>query len=268
MPWPDFFQINSAVLSALNGVVGRSWVADGLLALSLDNLLVKAGPTCACFAYGWFLSGAAVEVDRRRRILLVTLFSLLVIAPTSKLASEAMLSPRPFVLSAQAYALDEDVLVQLPQARVEAPQTGEMATRADALKRGVVTPNDLSTFPSDHAAFFMALSLGIFLAARLAGTLALCWTVAVTLASRVVAGMHSPVDIIAGAALGATILVLLQLLAGRWGAGIVDKVSGWTRRNEALASALLLLVLIEVANTMGTLDRLRDLAGAAAGQLV
>ena len=41
-------QANQAAFEALNALVGRSWLVDSLVALALDNVLVKAGPIGAC----------------------------------------------------------------------------------------------------------------------------------------------------------------------------------------------------------------------------
>src|SRR5437016_7327430 len=45
-----------------------------------------------------------------------------------------------------------------------------------SLVNGDVETNDLGSFPSDHAGFFIAISLGIWLASRRLGLIALGWT--------------------------------------------------------------------------------------------
>lgn len=258
---------NDAVFHALNALVGRSWGLDSLIALALDNVLVKAGPIGACFFYAWYSEQGRPQATRRR-ILVVTLAAMFLIAPLTKAMSDSRLAPRPFLFDAPAYVLQDGVLAPAPHGEVHALQTGEMKARTDNLRAGQVDANDLATFPSDHAAFFIALALGILIACRRAGWIALGWTLAVTLATRVAVGMHSAIDIVAGGLIGAAILVLLQwLFAGRR-ARLLEPVLGWTSRHAGITAGLLFLLLLEAANTMQTLKRSLELATGLAGHLL
>jgi len=259
--------LNLALFEALNGVVGRSWALDSLIALALDNVLVKAGPVGAAFFYAWYARRARRPAPARRRILLATLLSLLLIAPLTKTLSQSILSPRPFLLAEQGYALQDGALAEAPRVGFHTVQTGPMRQRVEAMREGRVEGNDLVTFPSDHAAFFVALSLGIWLACRRAGAIALAWTLLVTLATRVAAGMHWPADIVAGAAIGAAMLAALQLAfagrRGRWLDALVRLAGRW----PGPTAALLFLALLEAANVMQTLKAGLELAAAMAGRL-
>ena len=273
--------LNLALFEALNALVGRSFTLDSLIALSLDNVLVKAGPIGACFFYAWYrqdasrpaegvddLGGPVRRSCQRKRILLVTLLALFLIAQLSKALSESRMTPRPFLLAQPSYVLNDGALAEAPRPEFRTLQTGGMRSRVEALREGRLDANDLATFPSDHAAFFLALSLGIWLACRRAGAVALAWTLAVTLAGRVAAGMHWPVDIVAGMALGAAVLAALQLaFAGRAGR-LWRPVLRWAERWPGLTAALLFLLLLEAANTMQTLKRALELASALAGRLL
>ena len=147
-------------------------------------------------------------------------------------------------------------------------QTGDVRERVEALRKGRIEANDLATFPSDHAAFFVALALGIWLACRTAGWIALGWTVAVTLATRVAAGMHWPLDIAAGAAIGAAVLGLLQLAFAGRRARPLAAVVRWSERFPGLTAGLLFLMLLEAANTMQTAERAMEVASSVAGRLL
>ncbi|HEV2866646.1 MAG TPA: phosphatase PAP2 family protein [Allosphingosinicella sp.] len=259
---------NEGLFHALNSLVGRSWAIDSVIALSLDNIFVKAGPIGACFFYAWYLREDSPREGMRRRILLVTLLSLFLIAPLTKHLSESRLAPRPFLLSQQTWVLHDGRLDEGRRIEARPMQTGEMLKRSDALREGRIDPNDLGSFPSDHAAFFIALSLGIFLASRRAGAIALAWTVFVTLASRIAAGMHWPVDIAAGAVIGAAVLAVLQwTFSGRW-ARLWDPIVGWCARYPGIAGAALFLLLLEAANTMQTLKRTLEIVSALAGRVL
>lgn len=60
-----------------------------------------------------------------------------------------------------------------------------------------------SSFPSDHAALWMAVAVGIFLVWRWIGVLAIAHCVLFVCLPRVYLGLHYPTDVIAGAAIGA-----------------------------------------------------------------
>lgn len=259
---------NEAMFVALNGLAGRSWLVDSLIALSLENVFVKAGPIGACFLYAWYSTRAEKPEALRRRILLIALASLFVIAPLTKMLSESRLAPRPFLAAEQTYALEGGRLTQVESVRFRAMHTGDMLERTANLEQGRFDGNDLVTFPSDHAAFFFALALGIFLACRRAGAVALAWTIVVTLATRIAAGMHWPLDIAAGALIGAAVMLLLQLVfAGRRGR-LLEPVVSWSYRWPGLGAALLFLLLLEAANTMQTLKRLMEIAASVAERLM
>jgi undecaprenyl-diphosphatase len=81
----------------------------------------------------------------------------------------------------------------------------------------------IHSFPSDHAAFFGAVAMGIFLANRRWGVFAFAWTIALVDLPRVYAGLHYPSDILVGMALGMVIVLLMrkpaEILSGpllRW----------------------------------------------------
>ncbi|HYW15885.1 MAG TPA: phosphatase PAP2 family protein [Allosphingosinicella sp.] len=242
----------------LNGLAGRSWLLDTLVSLPLDNNLVKAGPIGACFVYAWWSGTSEDDSSRRRATLLVTVASLLFVMAATKTIADGYFQPRPFVHAQQAWHLEEGKLVETGKLAYREPLNGGIRNRYRALKRGEIERNDLGSFPSDHAGFFFALSLGIFLASRRAGAVALGWTVAAILLPRIVTGMHSPLDIVAGAGIGAAILLGLQHLARRTQSWALEPLAGWTLRHEALAAALLFFVAFESTNV---LSNVRDLAG-------
>jgi undecaprenyl-diphosphatase len=59
-----------------------------------------------------------------------------------------------------------------------------------------------SSFPSDHAALFSALAMGIFFRSRRAGVAVFAYVVLVTFVPRIYMGYHWPSDILAGTVLG------------------------------------------------------------------
>lgn len=242
----------------LNGIAGRSWLLDTLISLPLDNNLVKAGPIGACFVYAWWSGRDEADTRRRRATLLVTVAALLFVMAATKTLADQFFQPRPFVHAQQMWHLEDGKLVETGKLAYREPENGSVRNRYEALKRGDVESNDLTSFPSDHAGFFVALSLGIFLASRRAGALALAWTAGIVLLPRIVTGMHSPLDIAAGAGIGAAILLATQFVARRTRQWALEPLAGWTLRHEALAAALLFFVVVESAET---LVNVRELAG-------
>lgn len=251
-------RLSDWIYLALNGLAGRSWLLDTIVSLPLDNALVKAGPIGACFVYAWWSGGDEADTSRRRATLLVTIASLLFVMAATKTIADGIFQPRPFVHAQQAWHLEDGKLVESERLAYREPLNGAVRNRYRALTRGEIEQNDLYSFPSDHAGFFFALSLGIFLASRRAGAVALAWTVAAILLPRIVTGMHSPLDIAVGAGIGAAVLLAIQFVARSTRQWALEPLAGWTLRHEALAAALLFFVAFESANV---LTNVRDLAG-------
>jgi undecaprenyl-diphosphatase len=243
----------------LNGLAGRSWLFDSLVALAIDNNLVKAAPVAAAFLYAWQTPSGAERL-KARRVLLVTLASLLAVLAATKFIADSVFLPRPFIQSQQTYHLEDGRLVEAPRLAYRPPQEGFSHGRFERLRAGEIDDNDLASFPSDHAAFYFALALGIFLASRVAGVFALAWALLVICGSRMITGTHSPLDIVAGIGIGGGLLLAAQWAARRLAVRPLEWVAEWTERRAALASALLFLALFEVANT---LDGIREVLRTA-----
>ena len=71
-------------------------------------------------------------------------------------------------------------------------------------------PTPETSFPSDHAILFVGLATGIFLASRRVGSLALAYVAIVICFPRLWLGFHFLTDLLAGALIGAGIVLLLN----------------------------------------------------------
>ena len=242
--------VNNYLYHALNGLAGQSFAFDRLLGLGLSSSLVKAAVIGACFMLAWLSGEEASITAARRKILLITLISSVMVLAATKTVSKYVFLPRPYVLSERSFHLNDRQLVETPRVDFRVPFDDDSEKSYRELKQGEIISNDLTAFPSDHAGFFFCIALGIFLAYRRIGTIALLWTIFVPLGAKIILGQHSPLDIVVGAGIGAGVLLITQFVAGRWAGRWVDPVVKWTMNNSALSAALLFIVLFEVTNTL------------------
>lgn len=248
--WSGLTHANDYLLLRINGLAGRSWLFDSIVAFFQDNDLAKAGVVGCCFLAAWYGGKSADGTNRRRKILIGTLIAASCVIVTTKVLSHTIFLPRPEIQTQKIYRLEGDQLVEMKRmpVRILLDDTSQKDYRA--LLNGEVETNDLGSFPSDHAGFFIAISLGIWLASRRLGWLALGWTVFVILAGKMISAQHTPMDIMAGAAVAVGELALIQYVARKRFSGWLDKLSGLTLRYSAFSSAVIFLVAFEVSSTM------------------
>jgi membrane-associated phospholipid phosphatase len=243
-------ELNDQLLLLLNSAAGRSWLFDTVVAFFLDNDLAKAGVIGGCFLAAWYGGKSTNSTNARRRILIATLVAAIAVITTTKVISKTIFLPRPEIQSQKIYRLEGDQLVEMKRMPVRIMLDEESQKDYRALVSGEVESNDLGSFPSDHAGFFIAISLGIWLASRRLGWLALGWTVFVILAGKMISAQHTPLDVVAGAAVAIAEVSLIQfVLRNRFG-GVLEKLTGLTLRYSALSSAIIFLVAFEVSSTM------------------
>ena len=115
-----------------------------------------------------------------------------------------------------------------------------------------------SSFPSDHAVFFFALSTGLLYVSRRAGALAMLFCVAWVCFPRVYLGFHYPSDVLAGALLGVTIAFLANtyLVRNRY----VGSIVGLSDSKPTIFYPLLFLLTFEMSEMF---ESSRELASAA-----
>lgn len=260
--------INDYIYERLNNLVGSSWIFDNLIALPTENNLIKAALIGACFMFAWLAGADEAEIVRRRRILLITLMSVALVITTTKTLSKTVFLPRPFIQSQKVFHIEGDQLVESQHLNYRVPLDDESQKRFKALQNGEVIENDLGTFPSDHAGFYMTLAVGILLACRGAGLIALFWTIFVTLGSRIITGEHSPLDIAVGSGIGIAILLAMQFVLGKAGKRFIDPIVNWTLKYSALSSAILFIVIFEATNTLENIRPLMKLGKDMAKHLI
>lgn len=260
-------RLDIALFEAANQLAGRSFTLDALMALAMEDPLAKGGVLAACFLFAWWHRSGDGDAEKRRATLLLTLGAVFLVAPVMKLvSSEGPLRPRPLEQAGQMVVFEDGVLRELPKVAYRAPQTGLAADLSADESDGTVAANDLASFPSDHAALFLAFAGGIFVALRSAGLVALGWTVFCILLPRVVTGLHWPSDMLAGGAAGLAILALVIFAGRKVFAKPVATAVALAERYRPWAQALLFLALAEVASAMSTLQRTVELLAGIAGR--
>jgi membrane-associated phospholipid phosphatase len=245
-----FTQLNDQILLGINSIAGRSWLFDSIVAFFIDNDLAKAGVIGGCFLAAWYGGKSIESTNARRRILITTLVAAICVITTTKVLSKTIFLPRPEIQTQKIYRLEGDQLVEMKRMPVRTMLDDESQKDHRALLSGDIDSNDLGSFPSDHAGFFIAISLGILLASRRIGLLALGWSIFVILGGKLISGQHTPLDVAAGASVAIAELALIQYVVRKGFPGWLDKLTGLTLRYSALSSAIVFLIAFEVSSTM------------------
>jgi membrane-associated phospholipid phosphatase len=254
--------LNDQLLLVVNSLAGHSWLFDNVVAFFLDNDLAKAGVIGCCFLAAWY-GGKGAATTQRRKILLTTIMAAVCVIGTTKVLSRTIFLPRPEIQTQKIYKLEGDQLVAMKRMPVRIPLDETSQKDHHALLSGDVETNDLGSFPSDHAGFFLVISLGIWLASRRLGWLALGWTVFVILAAKMITGQHTPLDIAAGGIVAMAELAVFQYAAARkWFDRLLERTSQLTLRHSALSSAFIFAVAFEMSSTLIHVREFFGLLGA------
>lgn len=100
-----------------------------------------------------------------------------------------------------------------------------------------------SSFPSDHAALFAALAMGIFFRSKRAGAAMFAYVVLVTFVPRIYMGYHWPTDILAGSIMGILVAyVALIPSVRRWSKQLYEQCN----QHTGLFTASLFLLTYEI----------------------
>lgn len=181
-------RFDGPVLSILQELSQRSWTFDNTVYNLSGFEFLKGGVVVAFLWALWFSQDGEESAEVRKTIVMTVLAAMGAVLAARLLAAVLPFRPRP---------MNNPELVFLPPFGV-GPNTMRIWT-------------DLSSFPSDHATLFSALSAGMFFVSFRAGLLATAYTVLLVLFPRVYLGMHYPTDILGGAVIG----VLPVLAANR-----------------------------------------------------
>ncbi len=198
----------------INHPAGRNGVLDKLVFDITDSSLLKGGIFLAFYWWLWFDRKGA-----RRREVVVALIAAIVTA----IASRGLQVALPFH---QRPLHTPGIGVHLP-----------LGVDPQSL-------NTFSSFPSDHAMLFFALSVPIWALSRWLGAAAMLWTMLVICLPRIYLGYHYPSDVVAGAVLGIVFMLILRPLLGR--TRLADRVVDFSMARPAAFYAIAFPICLEL----------------------
>ena len=170
-----------AIIKFINQFSAKSWAFDKIIGFLAGNNLYKGGVLIALIWWAWFKRED--RHTRNREHILSTLLSCVVAIFLGKvLASILPFRLRPIHEASLRFLLPFD--------------------------EHTIDLEGWSSFPSDHAALFFTISVGLLFIAKRVGLFALFYTILFILFPRVYLGYHYPSDIIVGAMIG-TITALI-----------------------------------------------------------
>jgi undecaprenyl-diphosphatase len=172
-----FLGIDLWLFHLVNGWSGHWELLDWLVLFGERNNLFKGAAIMAAYWWLWF-SHEPRQLTRRN--LLLALLGAIV----SLIVARALASSLPF--------------------RVRPMYSPDLDYQAPYLPRGArpFVFENWSSFPSDNAALFFALSLGLWRCSRLLGAVAMAFAAIWVCLARIYVGIHYPSDIVIGIAVG------------------------------------------------------------------
>lgn len=159
--------------------------------ISWNNLL-KGGVILALFWWAWFKDDrkGGNPTSAREHILATLIGAIVSVGFARAFALCLPFRQRPFLV---------------PELQWVAPFKSE----------GALALEKWSAFPSDHAALFFSLAIGLIFISRSIGLFAMLYTLVVICFPRIYLGIHAPTDMLAGGLLGAGIAWIFNSAGSR-----------------------------------------------------
>jgi undecaprenyl-diphosphatase len=229
-------QTDRALALAANQLAGRSIILDRLVDNVISTALPTGGVLVAALCWIWFESDETGMHSRRRNVV-TALLALLVVTGLVWLL-KALLPFRSGPLH------DPDLGLRVP-----------FGVDAASLSQ-------LSAIPSGHTAFFFALCVPLWMRSRRLGAAAAVWTSVTICLPLLYRGEHWASDIVAGAVVGVTLMILLCRLVGA--TGLPDRILRFSATHPPAFYAVAWLFALEIAQMFeGVQAYLRSVARLA-----
>jgi undecaprenyl-diphosphatase len=215
-----------AIISWTNHFAGYSWIFDYTVYHISDNNLLKGGLFLTVLYGFWFRRGADKPRDHK-----------LVVS----------------ILAGCVIALTVNKILQVAAPHRTRPYLAHLPDVTFPYDLGMVK---ISSFPSDHASLFFALSTGLCFFSIRAGLFAYLYTIIVICLPRIYLGLHYPSDLLAGAFIGTGSAWLacgtrLREMTGR-------PALAWSEKYPGLFHAALFLFTYQLATLF---DDIRAMGG-------
>lgn len=210
---------DTQIIYIINQYARHSWIGDNAAYLLSNSPLLKGGVLVAAIWGLWFRNKDFYELDRKY-VVSTVISGLLAIAVARALALTLPFRARPL----NEVGLD----FNLPY----------------GMRSGMM--ESWSSFPSDHAVLFFAISTGLLFISRKIGIVALLYTTLFIGLPRIYLGLHYPTDIIFGAMMGVCIGWVGNRVFVK--SAITHVIVGWADSKPAYFYALFFLVSYELVS--------------------
>ena len=216
----DLAHLDRSLLLAVNGLAHHSLPLDKAAVVMLDMDFLKGG---FLFVFLWWLWFRDADDAPENRIAVLRIALGLCLAVVIARAMQILLPGRVRPM--------HDPTIHLVAPFVPVPEGLE----------------HWSSFPSDHAVVLFAVATAIALYNRWLGLAAAAWVTIIACLPRVFVGYHYPSDILAGAVVGALIMLLAaHLPLPRLASRLIDRVFAWERRRPQLFYCAAVIVTFEL----------------------
>jgi undecaprenyl-diphosphatase len=212
-------QIDCALTLYANQFAGRSIALDKFVYDTLDTTLLNSGVVLATYWWLWFETDEN-GVRAQRRNVVVAILAVIVVGSAAWLL-KVLLPFRHSPLSSPAFGLRLPFGVDL------------------------TSLNTFSSFPSGHAMLYFALSVPLWMRSRWLGAAATLWILLAICLPLLFLGYHWPSDIVAGAAVGVALMLLLCRLISA--TSMPDLAVRFSVTHPSAFYAIAWLVTLEIA---------------------
>ena len=210
-------------ITFINQFARKSAFFDSVVEQFIANNFLKGGVLSAMIWFLWFYRPAPAQNYVRQLLVATLLGSLLAIFLSRVLVHELPYRVRPLYNKELHF----------------------VAPIADWRTEKIASFSDLNSMPSDTATLVFALVTGMLLVSRRIGLLALGYAVVFVCLPRIYMGVHNPTDLLAGALLGTSSVLLITRpwLMARLAAPVL----AWGNRHPGAFYAGLFLLTFQVS---------------------